>query len=555
MLTELTLHHLALAERLQIELAPGLSVITGETGAGKSLLLTGLGLCLGDRADATQIRAPHERAEVSACFDVSALPEVRAWLQEQEIECDGELVLRRVLHADGRSRALVNGRPVPLADLRQITPWLMDIHSQHEHHLLLRKEQQRLMLDNFAQQGELVARLARHYRLWQEAEVSLQGAHQTQQKLAERAFFIRHQLAELEQLAPRRDEVAAIESEYDRLAHVDSRREHLSAALLLLDDEEGQGLLPQLTQLRQRLQQIGDEPDLLDFGQQARLQLDELRRSLSAQLDQLEADPARLQWLDERLAQLHRQARRHGCEPTELADVQERLQSELADIEAGLDLAQLQARAEQARQDYDRDATTLSQARQAAASTFAAAICAHLPALGMPHAQLQFELRPLAAAASYGLEDVELLFCANPGQALRPLAKVASGGELSRISLAIQVVYAAHSQVPTLVFDEVDVGVSGRVADAVGRLLRQLGAHAQILCVTHQPQVAAQGHQHLRVEKQYSAAGTETQVRLLQHEERVEELARLSGGAHISRETLQHARALLEQTIEVLSPS
>ncbi len=555
MLTELTLSHLALAEHLQIEFAPGLSVITGETGAGKSLLLTGLGLCLGDRADSSQIRAPHDRAEVHACFDIRKLAEVSAWLQEQDIEHEGELVLRRILYADGRSRALINGRPVSLADLRQMAPWLMDIHSQHEHHLLLRKDQQRLMLDTYAQQLDLAQALESSYRLWQQAELKLQGAHSEQQRLNERAAFLRYQLDELDKLAPRAGEIEQIEAEYDRLAHIDSRREHLSAAMALLDDEEGHGLLPQLHQLRARLQQLAHEPELLEPCADARVQLDELRRTLDDQLQHLEADPERLQWLDERLALLHRQARRHACEPHELDQVQLRLQKEWEDIEAGLDLEQLQASCSQARLRYEQQAATLSAARQSGAERFTAAIAAHLPALGMPHARLQFQLSTLPAPGAHGLEDVEILFSANPGQALRPLAKVASGGELSRISLAIQVVYAAHSQVPTLVFDEVDVGISGRVAEAVGHLLRQLGERTQILCVTHQPQVAAQGHQHLRVEKQHRDEATHTEVRQLLHEERIEELARLSGGAQITRETLQHARALLEQTAQVLTLS
>ncbi len=549
MLTLLALRHLAIVDHLEVEFAPGFGVITGETGAGKSILLHALALCLGGRADAGQVRQGCERAEVSALFDVSRLPDALAWLKEHALDEQVEAHLRRVIGSDGRSRAFINGSQVSLADLRQLGGLLMEVHGQHEHQSLLRKETHRQILDRYAGAADLASATEKAWSDWQEQLHNIQQARELQRQRKEQYEAWSEQSDALEALGLKEGELHAIESEYDLLAHVDARREHMSVAWSLLDDEGG-ALLRQLRQLRQRLSLLQDSGREWDaWAESAELSLQEVEQGLRQALDHLEANPERLAWLDDRLAQIHRLARRMGCEAEALPAWHIKLQEQMQKLQEEQNLEALQALAEAAARQYQELSAQLTQERLRAAQLFETAVTAYFPGLGLAHARLEFRLTILETPGRHGCEDIEVFFSANPGQDLRPLARIASGGELSRISLALQVVYATSSQVPTLVFDEVDVGVSGQVAEAVGQLLRTLGEQTQILCITHQPQVAARGHHHWRVEKQIEGDHTRTQVARLDEAQRVEELARLSGGSQITSATMEHARALLESVL------
>ncbi len=549
MLCVLTLRQLAIVEFMEIEWSKGFTVITGESGAGKSLLILGLNLALGSRAETAQIRAGAERAEVSAVFDTTFLPEAQAWMKERAYEEGTEVVLRRVISRDGRSRAFINGTQVSTGELRQLAGCLLEIYGQHEHQSLLRKEAHRRVLERFAGLEELAATVSQSWRDWQALLVRQLRTQEDRRLRQERLQLLSQQAQELVELNLGPDELRAIEIEYDLLAHVDARREHMLAAVELVDQEEG-GLRRQLHQLVQHLQALADAGEgwrLL--AESARENIKELEHELRYALEHLEADPQRLAWLDERLASIHRMARKYHCEARELPELLLNVQGECLSLQEAMDEQGLQAQADALQAQFREAALHLSERRQEAAGDFAAKVMLHFPSLGMQHAQLQFRLQPLDTPDARGLEEIEIYFNANPGQEARSLIRVASGGELSRISLALQVVYAQATGVPTLVFDEVDVGVSGSVAEAVGRLLRQLGQRAQILCITHQPQVAALGHEHWRVEKQVVDTQVSSRLQRLDNEQRIDELARLSGGMEITQATVEHARALFEATL------
>ncbi len=546
MLSLLSVKQLALVDALDIEWGPGFSVITGESGAGKSLILQGLDLALGGKADAGRIRQGAERAEVTACFDVARLPDAFGWLQERALDDGVELVLRRVVSRDGRSRAFINGTQVNVAELRDLASHLMEICGQHEHQSLLRRDSHRNLLDRFAGLTSLSQQTVMAWREWQTNLTAMSRLEEQRRQQQERLEWVERQLAELNQLSLKRGELEQIEAEFDALAHVDSHREHLSAVGEILDQDEG-GVLSALHQIRQHLGVLGGSAALWsNLAETAFNDLHELEREVRHALDHLEADPERLSWLDDRLAVIHRVARKMQCEALALPDLHEQLEAEYLRLQEDQNEQTLKIKVDAAAAEFNRYAQELASARRDAAVRFSEQVMQHFPLLGLEHAAIEFRFTPLDVADSRGLDEIELFFSANPGVPARPLARVASGGELSRISLALQVVYAQHVDVPTMVFDEVDVGVSGSVAESVGRLLRQLGQRAQILCITHQPQVAAQGHQHWLVEKHMDDGHVCSRMMLLDTEQRIDELARISGGQAISRATLEHARALLE---------
>ncbi len=546
MLSLLSVKQLALVDAMDIEWGPGFSVITGESGAGKSLILQGLDLALGGKADAGRIRQGFERAEVTACFDVGRLTDALGWLQERALDDGVELVLRRVVSRDGRSRAFINGSQVNVAELRDLASHLMEICGQHEHQSLLRRDSHRNLLDRYASLTSLAQQTALAWREWQTSLTALSRLEEQRRQQQERLELVERQLSDLDQLGLKRGELVQIEAEFDALAHVDSRREHLLAVGAILEHDEG-GVLSALNQIRQHLSVLGGTAALWsNLAETAFNDLHELDREVRHAMEHLEADPERLSWLDDRLAAIHRLARKMQSEASALPDMHEQLEAERLRLLEEQSEQALRVKVEAAAAEFSRLAQELALARRDAAGRFAEQVMQHFPLLGLEHAALEFRFTPLEVADSRGLDDIELFFSANPGVLARPLARVASGGELSRISLALQVVYAQHVDVPTMVFDEVDVGVSGSVAESVGRLLRQLGQRAQILCITHQPQVAAQGHQHWLVEKLLEEGQVRSRMMLLDTEQRIDELARISGGLAISRATLEHARALLE---------
>jgi len=549
MLSLLKISQFAIVENLELEFSSGFTVITGETGAGKSILMDALGLCLGDRADGGVVRAGADRADVSALFVVGHLPEALAWLRERELDEGEECTLRRTFSRDGRSRAYINGRPATLGDLREIGELLIDIHSQHEHQTLLRKDSHRLMLDSYAGLRDTAELTAGSYRRWQTADQRLRQAETAGAAQSARLEIVEHLLRELEQLGLQPGEYEQIEQRHDTLAHIGSLQQDGELALGLMSEGDGDNAARLLQRAIRTLDGHGHRAPALagtvELLRGALIQIEEAAPGLRHFLDDLEASPGELEQLEHRISQCHQLGRKHRVSPAELPVIAEQLRQECDSLREAQDLDQLTREAALAEADFRRDAETLRHARQQAAERFCGDIQTFLQGLGMSNARLSLTLTPLPKPAAHGLDDIEFLFSANPGQPLRPLGKVASGGELSRLSLAIQVVHARHSPVPVMVFDEVDVGIGGGIAEVVGRLLRALGEHAQVFSITHQPQVAARGHHHLRVEKRVTGDNTHSTVVTLAHAERIEEIARMSGGLTITPETLRHAETLL----------
>lgn len=549
MLSLLRISQFAIVENLELEFAPGFTVITGETGAGKSILMDALGLCLGDRADGGVVRAGADRADVSAVFGVGHLAEALAWLRERELDEGEECTLRRTFSRDGRSRAYINGRPATLGDLREIGELLIDIHSQHEHQTLLRKDSHRQMLDSYAGLRGAAGTTAAAFRHWQAADQRLRQAESAGAAEAARLEIVEHLLGELEQLGLQAGEYERIEQRHDTLAHIGGLQQDGELALQILSEGDGdtaerllQRAIRTLEQHAHRAPALAGTVELL---RGALIEIEEAGPGLRHFLDDLEASPGELEQLEQRLGHCHQLARKHRVQPAELTAVAAQLQQERDSLVEARDLDQLAREAASAEQDYRHEAEALRSARQTAARDFCGEIQTFLHGLGLGNARLELALTTLPRPAAHGLDDIEFLFSANPGQPLRPLGKVASGGELSRLSLAIQVVHARHSPVPVMVFDEVDVGIGGGIAEVVGRLLRALGEHAQVFSITHQPQVAARGHQHLRVSKQVRDGSTHSTVVTLDHDSRVAEIARMSGGLTISDDTLRHAASML----------
>lgn len=549
MLSLLKISQFAIVENLELEFEAGFTVITGETGAGKSILMDALGLCLGDRADGGVVRAGAERADVSALFVVRHLPEAMAWLHARELDEGEECSLRRTFSRDGRSRAYINGRPATLSDLREIGELLIDIHSQHEHQTLLRKDSHRLMLDSYADLRQAADETATNFRQWQTASDKLRQAETAGAAQSARLEIVEHLLRELDQLGLQDGEYARIEQRHDALAHVGSLQQDGELALSLMSEGDGDTAERSLQRAIKALESHAHRAPALDSTVEllrgALIQIEEAAPGLRHFLDDLEASPGELEQLEQRLSQCHQLARKHRVSPGELPELAGQLQQECDGLREAQDLALLAREAEAAEQAFRTGAELLRAARLKAAEGFCHDIQAFLHGLGMGNARLQLVLTPLSKPSLHGLDDIEFLFSANPGQPLRPLAKVASGGELSRLSLAIQVVHARHSPVPVMVFDEVDVGIGGGIAEVVGRLLQALGEHAQVFSITHQPQVAARGHHHLRVEKRVIDGNTHSTVVTLAHAQRIEEIARMSGGLTITPETLRHAETLL----------
>lgn len=552
MLTRLHIRNFALVEYLELEFAPGMTVLTGETGAGKSILLDALGLVLGDRADSGTVRAGCDRAEISATFDIRGLQAVRAWLEERELNLDDECILRRTVSADGGSRGYINGQPAPVQSLRDLGEQLVDIHGQHAHQSLLKRDLQRQLLDGYAGHDALVEQVGAAYRRWRDLQQELERLSRAAGERDSRLELLRYQVGELEALGLTGDELTALEEEHGRLANASRLQEGVQRALDLLYEGDEMAVVSLLGRTLSELRELqtidGQLTGACELLDSAAIQAREAAGELRHYLDRADLDPERLDWVEQRLAAIQELARKHRCTGAELPALLERLQQELAGLEqAGQRLDGLEAEIKRCRDAYLKQAKELSAGRRKAAQTLAAQVSANMAELGMKGGKFEVALETVDGdePAPHGLERVELLVSANPGQPPKPLAKVASGGELSRISLAIQVISAGKGSIPTLIFDEVDVGVGGGVAEMVGRQLHTLGGERQVLCVTHQPQVAAQGHQHLQVSKQSQGDATRSAVKLLDAEARVEEIARMLGGMTITGQTLSHAREML----------
>lgn len=550
MLTQLTVSNYAIAERVELQFSKGMTALTGETGAGKSIVLDALGLAMGGRADAGAVRHGAKRADITASFDVSRIDEARNWLEQHELDDEHDCILRRVISKDGRSRAYINGQPCPLAHLKDLGSLLMDIHSQHQHQSLLRKETHRKLLDEYAGVETLAADTRDAWKTWHKTRQRLTERQQNADEAEARLQLLRYQVEELDRMALEKGEQENLEREQEQLSHADTVLQNSQQAALLCTEEDNSAA----DLVRQALQQLEHLPtevpalaDTIQMLNEAQIQISEAGDNLRRFVEDYEADPARLTEVEERLSAIYQMARKHRITPEELPELHQRLSAELASLDDGEgSVEQLEAELETQRTRFDELAGQLSDARQQAAANLDQRVAEELSQLSMPAVQFVTHLNRNDAGepAPHGLEDVEFLVSANPGQPARPLAKVASGGELSRISLAIQVVVAQTSTTPTLVFDEVDVGIGGGTAEVVGRLLRTLGNNGQVMCVTHLPQVAAQCHQHLFVSKFTEQDATFSKIEALDDHGRISEVARMLGGVDMTEHTIAHAKEM-----------
>lgn len=552
MLIHLAVNNFAIVEHLDIELQQGMTVITGETGAGKSIMLDALGLALGDRTDSGVVRPGSDKADILASFDLSEIPEAHDWLAQRDLDQDGPCILRRVITAEGRSRAYINGSPCPQADLKALGELLIDIHSQHEHQSLLKTDTHRRLLDEFAGASELARQVQLAAQRWRQTSQQLQRLSSNSNEQRAQHQLLSYQIEELENLALGDHELEQLEQEHRTLSNAEQLLAACKQVLDLCSDSDAGNVLSALATSLQRLTAFpghtGAISETVSLLTSAQIQVEEAVGELNRFLDHFDADPQRQQLLEERLDAIYNLARKHRIKPLELPGLQQKLLEELDGLNADdLAVEQLQTELDAYARHYQEKATELSRMRQTAAAQLSTAVETEMQRLGMPGGRLGIELPATDTNDPHpaGLELVEFLVSANPGQPLKALAKVASGGELSRISLAIQVITAQTSRVPTLVFDEVDVGIGGPTAEVVGQLLRQLGEHGQVLTVTHLPQVAAQGHQHLFVHKERGSSETRTAITALDKAAQIEEIARMLGGVDLTEESLAHARKLV----------
>ena len=554
MLVHLSVHNYAIVEHLDRELCRGMSVITGETGAGKSIMLDALGLTLGDRADNGVVRPGADKADILATFEISDIPEAQAWLAERELGSDSEslCIMRRVITAEGRSRGYINGTPCPLGDLKGLGELLIDIHSQHEHQSLLKADTHRRLLDEFAGATDLSRQVQLAAQKWRQTRQELDRLTNTSDEQRARFQLLSYQLEELENLALGESELEELEDAQRNLANAEGLFSTSRTVVDQCSESDAGNILGALTSCVNRLSSVNNAPAALQEAANmlasAQIQVEEAVGELNRFIDHFDADPARLQQVEERLDTIYTLARKHRVQPSEVVALHQRLFDEVEGLNGGEEnLERLGEELDAYARHYREKASELSKLRQQAAENLSASVQHEIQRLGMPGGRFQIELKPQGNEElhPFGLEQVELLVSANPGQPLKSLAKVASGGELSRISLAIPVITAPPSRTPTLVFDEVDVGIGGPTAEIVGQLLRRLGERGQVLTVTHLPQVAAQGHHHLFVHKLRGSDSTQTAVRALSKTERVEEVARMLGGIDLTKESLAHARKMV----------
>ncbi|MFE4112468.1 DNA repair protein RecN [Kosakonia sp. YIM B13611] len=551
MLAQLTISNFAIVRELEIDFHSGMTAITGETGAGKSIAIDALGLCLGGRADADMVRAGAPRADLCARFALKDTPAAQRWLEENQLEDGRECLLRRVISSDGRSRGFINGTAVPLSQLRELGQLLIQIHGQHAHQLLIKPEQQKNLLDGYAGEYALTLQMTERYRAWHQSCRELAQHQQQSQERAARAELLHYQLKELNEFNPQPGEFEQIDEEYKRLANSGQLLSTSQHALNVLADGEDTNLQSQLYTARQLLGELAGMDErlsgVLDMLEEAAIQISEASDELRHYCDRLELDPNRLYELEQRISRQISLARKHHISPEELPQFHQSLLDEQQLLDDQADSQETLALAvTQHHQLALATAQQLHDQRVKYAQELGELITESMHALSMPHGlfciDVAFDAHSLTAE---GADRIEFRVTTNPGQPLQSIAKVASGGELSRIALAIQVITARKMETPALIFDEVDVGISGPTAVVVGKLLRQLGESTQVMCVTHLPQVAGCGHHHFFVSKETDGAMTETHMQPLDKRARLQELARLLGGSEVTRNALANAKELL----------
>ncbi|MBT3531381.1 MAG: DNA repair protein RecN [Gammaproteobacteria bacterium] len=565
MLSQLSIKNYATVDALEIDFQAGMSVITGETGAGKSIMLGALGLTLGDRADKTIVRPGTNKAEICAEFDISQIPTANTWLEENDLleESEGDdaqfCILRRLVGIDGRSKAYINGSPVTLSNLKTLGEMLLDIHSQHEHQSLLNRATHQRLLDDYGVKPKLIAELESTWRQWHKNFQTIEKLSNQSDEDSAQFQLLSFQLTELDEMDIADNEATTLEGEFKSLNHADETIGAVRQSLNLSSEDENSNASSLLHQSLATLQELPEKDgritNIIKLLETATIQLDEAVADLRSFTDEFEANPERLEQVNARLSLLHGIARKHKVKPVELGELISDLRSQLSMLEnSEEELGKLQANDQMLRSQYQQLAKEVSSQRSKASKTLAKKVNEQLKKLGMPHAQLEISLHKNSDGSGgnekdrlsiSGLESIEFLVSTNPDQPAKPLIKIASGGELSRISLAIQVITAQTSHTPSLVFDEVDVGIGGGVAKVVGELLRQLAESTQILCVTHQAQVAGQGHHHFFVSKSTEKKSTLTRITELETDEIVKEVARMLGGEEFSAESLAHAQQMV----------
>ena len=555
MLTQLTINNFAIVRQLEIELAKGMSVITGETGAGKSIAIDALGLCLGQRIETSMVREGQERAEICATFFIEPTNPAYQWLQEQELQDPdnpSDCILRRVINADGRSKAFINSTPVSASQLKEIGQYLIHINGQHASQLLLKNDYQLQLVDTFAHHNELLAQMREDYRAWKNLQTQVKNF---QQKVAEneaKKQLLQYQVEELDEFALRPNEYLELEEDQRRLSNSEQLTQLSQSALQLLSENETVSIDSMLYRATQYIDELSElDPryaSVQTMLNDALIQVQEATSEVQHLASHIEQDPMLLQEIEQRLGQALQLARKHNVKPEELVEWHQKLKAELTAL---LDFSESEERLileeKAAFEKMQHTAKQLHESRCQAAEKLAQQVTDSIKGLAMENAEFFIEVNSdLTKVASNGADNIVFTLRSNLGQQAQPLAKVASGGELSRISLAIQVLTSDQSAISTLIFDEVDVGISGKTASVVGKLLRQLGDKCQVLCVTHLPQVACHGHHQFNVEKFTVDDKTETKMTALSQEERVPALARLLGGSEITELALANAQEMLD---------
>ncbi|MFI4941167.1 MAG: DNA repair protein RecN [Burkholderiales bacterium] len=547
MLRTLSIRDFVIVDSIELELAPGFTVFSGETGAGKSILVDALALALGERGDASVVREGASRADIAAEFTTG--PEADNWLSDHAFTSDeGGVLLRRVIDNAGRSKAFINGAAATAAQLRELGDLLVDIHGQHAHQSLLKNEAQRALLDNQAGLQDSVLELALLHKAWRALTRQREEFESNAKNVLQERDRLEWQVGELEKLAVKRGEWAEVSNEHSRLSHAANLIEGAQETLDAISESNENPILSRLSSLNQKIGKlVGLDDGLLpaqEALEQARIQLQEAVHALNDYLSRVELDPERLRDVEARLEVIHSTARKFRVAPDELPQECETLSARLRQLADASDIDGLRTEEAKAKAAYQAAAGKLSKARAKAAQALSSAVTAAMQDLSMAGGRFEVALHP-CEPAGFGLEQVEFMVAAHPGSIPRPLAKVASGGELARIALAISVIASCATATPTLIFDEVDSGIGGGVAETVGRMLKRLGQDRQVLCVTHLPQVASQANQHFQVSKHTVAGRTLSRIDVLDVKARVEEVARMLGGLEITATTRQHARELL----------
>ncbi|WP_305371169.1 DNA repair protein RecN [Photobacterium leiognathi] len=552
MLAHMTISNFAIVKTLQFELKPGMTTITGETGAGKSIAIDALGLCLGDRAEASMVRPNEDKAEISAAFSLANNQAARRWLEDNDLMDGEECILRRVITKEGRSRGFINGSPVPASQQKALGQLLINIHGQHAHQQLMRPDYQQQMLDQYAGHHMLLDKTRGTYQRWRQAHNELKRLTQSREENEAQKQLLQYQVKELDELALGEEEFAEIEEEHKRLSNSGELAVASQTALSALYDSDDGNALQLLQMACQQVCNLGEYDNNLNaipqMLEEAIIQVQEASQELRSYLDNLDMDPHRLIYLEERLSKIMSMARKHYVMPNELYQKHQDLLKELENLDCSDErLEEMAENVEALRQKCLLAAEKLSKSRQRYAKELDQKISESMHTLSMEHGEFSINITsdPDRMLSPIGYDSINFLVSTNPGQPLQPLGKVASGGELSRISLAIQVITAQKVETPSLIFDEVDVGISGPTAAIVGKMLRTLGESTQVMCVTHLPQVAGCGHQQMFVAKKTSEGQTETNMRPLTEDDRVAELARLLGGSEITERTLANAKELL----------